>query len=202
MCGFEIEVCDLCVAVWQGLSSQAHANSCLPRWGHVKDFRLQQDNIPQPVLCCTVSLFKKKHPKTGHNRLVIFSLLCNAYFSFYWRKAQLGLNTLVFPCPFNEEAQVVAVLVSQVMEWCLTQLPLLGNNSCPTAWWETMGRVTTATSAWGKQYAAQLLAQEDTEVPASRINTALKKMLYGRNQASVFEGLCKTWLLIKSELIS
>lgn len=40
---------------------------------------------------------------------------------------------------------------------------------------ETVGRVTTATSARGKQYAAQVLAQEDTEVPASRTSTALNK---------------------------
>lgn len=83
MCGFEIEVCDLCVAVWQGLSSQTHGNSCLPHWGHVKDFRLQHYDIPQPVLCCTVAAFKKKPPQNGHNTPVIFCLLFNVCFSIY-----------------------------------------------------------------------------------------------------------------------
>lgn len=45
-----------------------------------------------------------------------------------------------------------------------------------------MGRVARATTALGKQYAAQVLAQESAEgieAPASSISTALNKMPYG-----------------------
>lgn len=130
--------------------------------------------VPSPS-CAAQQVSSKKHPKMGTTGL--WSSLCYLmhFFPFYWRKAQLGLSTIVCLCPFNEEAQAAAVLVPWVMEWCFTELLLLGNNSFLAGWWETVGRVTTATSAWGKQYAAQVLAQEDTEVPASRISTALKK---------------------------